>query len=206
MTVIIDTGVCNLTSVYNAMKRLTKHVAISSDSDVIQQAARVILPGVGSAHSGMASLSKKQLANLIPTLKQPVLGICLGMQLLTNESEESTSTDTINCLGCIPTTVNSFIQTRLPLPHMGWNKFNPTCLHPIFKNLTDGEYVYFVHGFNVPISEYTIANCDYGETFSAAIVNKNFIGLQFHPEKSGAIGSQILANFLEMKEEDEMAS
>ncbi|MBE8167137.1 MAG: imidazole glycerol phosphate synthase subunit HisH [Shewanella sp.] len=198
-TVIIDTGVCNLTSVYQAIKRLTDDVVISDEPDIIQKAARVILPGVGSASSGMLSLKDKKLDRLIPELKQPVLGICLGMQLLTIKSQESRSPSAdVDCMGCIPTTVNAFKKNSLPLPHMGWNKINSTNSHPIFNKLTDDAYVYFVHGFNAPISDYTIADCKYSETFSAAISNNNFIGLQFHPEKSGAIGSQILENFIEM--------
>ena len=196
-TVIIDTGVCNLTSVYQAMIRVTDNVVVTNDHDQIGNAARVILPGVGTAPSGMKALADKHLLELIPNLTQPVLGICLGMQLLATSSTEANQRT--RCLGVIPTHVSELDSKGQSLPHMGWNKLLNFDVHPIFNGLDAESYCYFVHSYCVPQCSYTIASCDYGEQFSAGISHNNFIGLQFHPEKSGAVGSKILSNFSKMR-------
>ncbi|WP_133407023.1 imidazole glycerol phosphate synthase subunit HisH [Parashewanella tropica] len=197
-TVIIDTGVCNLTSVYQAVRRITDDVIVSDNPKIIKQAARVILPGVGAAQPGMQSLISKGLVETIQQLTQPVLGICLGMQLLTETSQESSNSSRVNTLGVIPTQVEQLESQGQPLPHMGWNQLS-NMTHPIFDGIADNAFVYFVHSYGAPISGYTIASTDYGNLFSAAIAKDNFIGLQFHPEKSGNTGSAILNNFINLR-------
>ncbi len=196
-TVIIDTGVCNLTSVYQAMIRVTDNVIVTNDADEIKKAARVILPGVGTAAAGMQSLAEKKLIELIPELSQPVLGICLGMQLLTQSSAEANQLT--ECLGVIPAHVTALRAKGQTVPHMGWNKLLEFNTHPIFRGLSQDSYCYFVHSYSVPVSSNTIASCEYGERFSAAIAHNNFIGLQFHPEKSSRAGSRILSNFSKLR-------
>ncbi|PKG59215.1 imidazole glycerol phosphate synthase subunit HisH [Shewanella sp. GutDb-MelDb] len=202
-TVIIDTGCANLSSVRYAFERLLsvderKNLVVTDDITAIKAATRVILPGVGTAGAAMASLHNKQLVEVIKALTQPVLGVCLGMQMLTRVSKErgATATD-CECLGLIPTDIEQLDSKGLPLPHMGWNQITPSA-HPIFNGIDTGAYVYFVHSYRAPISEYTIATAEHGEQFSAAIAKDNFIGLQFHPEKSAAVGAKMLKNFLTM--------
>lgn len=195
-TVIIDTGCANLSSVRYAFERLTSDVVVSDDHQVIKQAARVVLPGVGTAGAAMYALQNKQLISLIQQLKQPVLGVCLGMQLMTERSsEQGRGNSDCNCLGLIPTEISDLDSQDQPLPHMGWNQITPSS-HPLFKNVAKGSYLYFVHSYKAPLSDFTIAQSSYGESFSAAIAKDNFMGVQFHPEKSAKVGSQILANFL----------
>ncbi|WP_163931928.1 imidazole glycerol phosphate synthase subunit HisH [Paraferrimonas sp. SM1919] len=188
---IIDTQCANLASVRYAFERLGASVTLSNDPRVIEQSERLILPGVGSANAAMAKISELGLADTLTSLTQPVMGICLGMQLMTKRSDEGRQ----DCLGLIPTEVVEFEPAGLPLPQMGWNTIKDL-EHPVFAGIEDGSYVYFVHGYCAPISDYTVASSDYGQRFSAAIAYNNFIGLQFHPEKSAAVGEQILTNFL----------
>ena len=194
-TVIIDTGCANLSSVRYAFERLSVCPVITSDAEMIKAARRVVLPGVGSAKAAMASLKQRGLDTLLPTLSQPVLGICLGMQLLCRQSSEGEQITP--CLGIIDTDINQLDTGSQPLPHMGWNAISPVA-HPLFNGIEAGEYVYFVHSFCAPESQYTLARSDYGQVFSAAIGKDNFMGVQFHPEKSAAIGAKILKNFMEM--------
>lgn len=199
-TVIIDTGCANLNSIRYAFERLTDNIIVSDDHDIIKAAKRVVLPGVGTAGAAMESLKNKQLVDLIQNLTQPVLGVCLGMQMLTKQSIEhggrnGDAKETCHCLDLIATSITSLDSQGAPLPHMGWNKITPSS-HPLFKGVKPGSYLYFVHSYKAPLSDYTIAQCEYGETFSAAIAKDNFMGVQFHPEKSAETGSQILANFL----------
>lgn len=195
-TVIIDTGCANLSSVRYAFERLTDDVIVSDDHQVIKAAQRVVLPGVGTAGAAMASLRDKQLVELIQGLKQPVLGICLGMQMMgTLSKEQGSKLIDCECLGLIPTNITELDSQGQPLPHMGWNQIEPSA-HPLFNGIEAGSYLYFVHSYRAPVSEYTIAKCQYGETFSAAIAKDNFMGVQFHPEKSAAVGAAILRNFL----------
>ncbi|NRB23326.1 imidazole glycerol phosphate synthase subunit HisH [Shewanella sp.] len=206
-TVIIDTGCANLSSVRYAFERLSKDVVVSDDHRVIKAATRVVLPGVGTAGAAMASLNNKQLVALIQSLDQPVLGICLGMQIMTDTSKEQGGRDSGNktvaeksaceCLGLIPTAITDLNSQGLPLPHMGWNQISPSS-HPLFKDIPEASYLYFVHSYKAPLSEFTIATCEYGERFSAAIAKDNLMGVQFHPEKSGEVGARILSNFLAM--------
>ncbi|MGI2260799.1 imidazole glycerol phosphate synthase subunit HisH [Shewanella sp. GXUN23E] len=194
-TVIIDTGCANLSSVRFALQRLGDTPLITADPELIRQARRVILPGVGSARAAMQALSAKGLDTLIPTLTQPVLGVCLGMQLMCRQSSEGNAT--VPCLGIIDTEVTELCSGELPLPHMGWNAITPTS-HPLFAGIGTQDYLYFVHSYCAPPGDFTLASCDYGQVFSAAIGRDNFMGVQFHPEKSAAAGALILKNFLEM--------
>lgn len=199
LTVIIDTGCANLSSVRFAFERLNANVIVSADFDVIRSAARVVLPGVGTAGAAMDALKQKNLVELIKSLTQPVMGVCLGMQMLASLSNEhgSRSEQSITCLGLVPTDIGDLDSKGLPLPHMGWNQIEVSD-HPLFVGIENGSYVYFVHSYRAPISEYTLARSTYGESFSAAIGKGNFFGVQFHPEKSAKVGAKILQNFLNM--------
>ncbi len=197
MIVVIDSGVANLASVRAALKRLNVEAEVTSDIQKILAATRVILPGVGSASAAMAQLEAKKLTNVMRNLTQPVLGICLGMQLLFTHSEEGQG---CACLDVIQGAVKQLRpKPDMPIPHMGWNQIKASALHhPLLRGVTGENFVYFVHSFAAPIGGYTLASCDYTETFTAVAGYKNFFGCQFHPERSGPIGSQILKNFLEM--------
>ncbi|MCK8045266.1 imidazole glycerol phosphate synthase subunit HisH [Shewanella sp. 1CM18E] len=205
-TVIIDTGCANLSSVRYAVERLMTELEreslfVSDDIDLIKNAERVILPGVGTAAAAMNALKSKGLVDVIKSLQQPVLGVCLGMQMLTRSSKErGAQSQDCPCLDIIATEIEQLDSKGLPLPHMGWNQITPSD-HPIFDGVSAGSYVYFVHSYRAPISEYTIASAQHGETFSAAIAKDNFIGLQFHPEKSSQAGARMLKNFLNMTKE-----
>ena len=207
--VIVDTGCANLSSVKFAVERLGFEVTITDDVTVIQQAEKVIFPGVGSAKHAMKNIKAKNLVAVLQGLTQPVLGFCLGMQLMTESSTEGKKSSTegnsddntsniVPCLNLIPTTIEPLKAQGNRLPHMGWNTLTQVRNHPIFKGISEGDYFYFVHSFAAPVSEYTIASCEYGSTFSAAIAKDNFIGCQFHPERSSALGSKIIQNFLEL--------
>jgi glutamine amidotransferase len=188
--VIVDYKAGNVQSVMFALERLGINATLSCDFETIKSADKVIFPGVGEASSAMAQLKSRNLDKLLPTLEQPFFGVCLGMQLLCQHSEEG---DT-DLLGIIPLPVKRF-QTDLKVPHMGWNQLEQL-QSPLFAGIGEGEYVYYVHSYYVPMSDYTIAQTSYPEPFSAALHYKNFYAAQFHPEKSGPAGSQILKNFL----------
>lgn len=192
--VIIDTGCANLASLYYAVQRLGFAPKVSSDEKAIRAADKLFLPGVGSAQAAMRQLHERGLIELIKCCTQPLLGICLGMQLLGKKSEEGNT----QTLGLIDTPVMRMSTHGLPLPHMGWNTLLPQENHPLFRDITADNYFYFVHGFAAPISIHTIAKSEYGESFSAAIQQNNFFGVQFHPERSGKTGAQLLKNFLEL--------
>ncbi len=193
--VILDTGCANLASLYYAVQRLGFSPTISADEKNIQAADKLFLPGVGSAQAAMHQLQERGLVELIQNCTQPVLGICLGMQLLGKHSEEG---DT-QTLGLIDATVARMKAPGLSLPHMGWNTLTPRACHPLFDGISNQDYFYFVHGFAMAISACTIAESEYGESFSAAVQHNNFYGVQFHPERSGKSGARLLKNFLELK-------
>jgi glutamine amidotransferase len=195
--VIVNTGCANISSVKFAVERLGKQVTVSDDLAVIKQADKVFLPGVGSANAAMASIEKKQLIGCIQGLTQPVLGICLGMQLMVEQSEESL-TDSTPCLGLIPGQVKRMQVGDLRLPHMGWNTVTPVADAPLFKGIDNDSYFYFVHSFAVAVSEFTMASCNYGMDFSAALHKDNFFGVQFHPERSSDAGAHLLKNFIDL--------
>jgi glutamine amidotransferase len=168
------------------------HAKLTSDLEEIQKADKVIFPGEGEANSAMRQLQADGLDKLIPTLEQPFLGICLGMQLLCRHSEENNTP----MLNIVPLEVKHFVSD-LKVPHMGWNNIY-NLKSPVMDKLAENDFVYFVHSYFVPVSEYTIATADYPAPFSAAVQYKNFYAVQFHTEKSGPTGSKILQNFLQI--------
>lgn len=190
--VIIDYGAGNIQSIKFAIKRLGFDAELSSDAEEIRNADKVIFPGVGEAGSAMKMLVSTGLAKVIPTLKQPVLGICLGMQLMCNHSEEG---DTQG-LGIFDAEVKRFNNT-VKVPQIGWNQITNLETH-LFENVEAGEYVYLVHSYYVPECKDEIARTEYGVNYSTALHRDNFYGVQFHPEKSSKTGEQILANFLKL--------
>lgn len=201
MITVIDSGVANLASVMAALHRLKADAVITSDAATIRKASHVILPGVGAAQPAMAQLESKKLVEAIRALTQPVLGICLGMQLLFTGSEEGAKDEGVtSCLNVIPGVVLRMAGTAdMPVPHMGWNQLKlvkPE--HPLLRGVKSGDFVYFVHSFSVPVGEVTLAATDYGGDFTAVAGHKNFFGCQFHPERSSAVGNRILENFLGM--------
>ena len=190
---IIANGGANIASLRFALDRLGVSSRLTADADELRRAPRVILPGVGAAADAMERLHALGLASVIPTLTQPVLGICLGMQLLFEGSEEG---DT-KCLGILPAQVARFPDRRgFPVPHMGWNQVVSRADSPLTRGLGDGAYVYFVHSYAAPVGPWTEAVTDYGGEFSAIVRHANFHGAQFHPERSSRAGSRLLANFL----------
>lgn len=192
--VIIDTGCANLSSVRFAIERLGYKVTVSLDPTVLQQADKLFLPGVGTAKEAMANLKQRDLIEQIKNLKQPVLGICLGMQMLAELSQEGD----IATLAIIDGTVEKMQVAPLRSPHMGWNQVTPEGNNPLFKDIDNGSYFYFVHSYALPVNSNTIASCYYGKPFSAAVNKNNFYGVQFHPERSGKIGATLIKNFLEL--------
>lgn len=194
--IIIDTGCANLASVKFAIKRLNITPTISDNADEILSADKLILPGVGTAEFAINEINKKGLIPIICQIRQPLLGICLGMQLLGEYSTEGQN-NKINTLNLIPNQTKKLEASNLPLPHMGWNQlhFDDTS-HPLFDGIKSGDFVYFVHSYAMDVNEYTIATCDYGKPFSAMIQKDNFYGMQFHPEKSGKVGARLLQNFI----------
>jgi glutamine amidotransferase len=195
-TVIIDSGGANLASLQFAFERCGARTQVSADPRVIASAPRVVLPGVGSAKDAMQRLRSTAVAELLPRLTQPVLGICLGMQLLFDASEEGPT----ECLGILPGTVQRLRSAPgRPVPHMGWNQIVPAREDPLLEGVAHNDYVYFVHSFAVPASSVTLATADYGTAVSAVVRQGNFWGTQFHPERSAETGGRILQNFLRLQ-------
>ena len=190
--VIIDYKGGNVQSVKFALERLGVEATLTADQEIIRQADKVIFPGEGEANSAMRQLKADGLDEVIPELRQPFLGICLGMQLLCRHSEENDTP----MLDIIPQPVKHF-DTNLKVPHMGWNNIYDL-KSPVMAGLNEQDYVYFVHSYYVPVSSYTIATADYPQPFSAALQYKNFYAMQFHTEKSGSTGAKILRNFLSL--------
>ncbi|MBK8563414.1 MAG: imidazole glycerol phosphate synthase subunit HisH [Saprospiraceae bacterium] len=189
----------NIQSVLNALERLGVAAILTDDPAEIRSAERVIFPGVGEASTAMRYLRERGLDTVIRSLTQPVLGICLGMQLLGEHSEEN---DT-ECLGIVPAKVRRLLGEtstgeRLKVPHVGWNTIQ-SLENQLFENITPNPFFYFVHSYAMELNEATIAQTDYGEAFSSAVQWRNFYGVQFHPEKSAAAGEQLLRNFLNLK-------
>ena len=189
---IIDYGAGNVASVKYALARMGVQAELTSDSEVLLKAEKVIFPGVGHASAAMKALQSKGLDIVIPRLTCPVLGICLGMQLMCSHSAEGD----VDGLGIFTEKVLRF-DNRLKVPHMGWNTIFKVSL-PLFNIIPEHSFVYFVHGFYVPVSKNTVAASYYGTAFSAALQKDNFYAVQFHPEKSGTIGAQILQNFIDL--------
>lgn len=199
---IIKYNAGNVQSVLYALQRLDTNARVTDDVDEIISADKVIFPGVGNAASAMEYLKEKKLDELIVSLKQPVLGICLGLQLLCSSSEEGNT----KCLGIFDSEVKKFddsvFQNKnlvpVKIPHMGWNTIDELS-SPLMNGVPENSYVYFVHSYYAELSSETIATTDYINTFSAAMHKNNFYGVQFHTEKSGLTGEQILKNFLNIK-------
>ncbi|MBC5852170.1 imidazole glycerol phosphate synthase subunit HisH [Vibrio metschnikovii] len=198
--VIIDTGCANIASVRFAIQRLGYDVTLSRQPEVILAADKLFLPGVGTASEAMHNLKQRQLVELIQRLEQPVLGICLGMQLMGRRSQEhgQQAQQEVDCLGLVNGDVQRMQTEDLPLPHMGWNTVTARQGNPLFAGIDPDEYFYFVHSFAIPVGDYTIAECDYGQPFSAAIQQGNYYGVQFHPERSSKVGAKLIDNFLKL--------
>src|SRR5690606_10995296 len=193
--VVIASCGSNLASLVFALERLGVTAPVTEDPDEVHAASHVILPGVGSAGAGMERLRRAGLADVVPTLKQPVLGICLGMQLLFRSSEEDDTT----CLGVIPGEVRRFPSSaEYPVPHMGWNRVSLRGDSPLTAGLEEGGYAYFVHSYAAPVGPWTRAVSEYGIEFTAIVEHENFLGTQFHPERSSHFGAMLLANFLKL--------
>lgn len=195
---IVKYNAGNIFSVINAVRRLGVEPILTDDADTLMSSDRVIFPGQGEAHNAMKYLRERSLDKVIANLKQPVLGICIGQQLLCRHSEEG---DT-DCIGIFPMDVKRFQPTKHEekIPQMGWNSLE-NLKTPLFKGLEEGDFVYFVHSFYVPYSEeYTIAKTNFTLDYSAALHKDNFYATQFHPEKSGRVGEQIIRNFLDVIE------
>lgn len=192
MIAIIQYNAGNITSVQNALERLGYSSVVTDDPKLIQQAEKVIFPGVGEASSAMQYLKEKGLDEVIKNLKQPVLGICLGQQLLCTFSEEGNT----ECLGVFDARVKKF-EPKLKVPHMGWNSVSELQTD-LYKGISTEENFYFVHSFYAEVSQETTAVCDYIVPFSASMQKDNFYATQFHPEKSSQAGEQLLLNFLKL--------
>ena len=193
--VVIGSSGANLASLAFALERLGASAPVTESPERVAAAQRVILPGVGAAAAAMDKLRAARLDRLIPTLTQPVLGICLGMQLLFESSEEGPTP----CLGIIPGRVEHLpVGAGLPIPHMGWNELEALATSPLLAGVDAGAYGYFVHSYAVPPGPATLAAARYGAPFSAVVGHANFFGTQFHPERSSRLGARILENFLEL--------
>lgn len=194
MIAVIDYNMGNICSLGNALGRLGAEWVLTADHDVIRNADRVILPGVGNAAEAMANLQRLQLPELIWKLRRPVLGICVGMQVMCRHSEEGNA----ECMGIFDAKVKRFPAVPgIKVPHMGWSRIS-NLESKLFKGIEKGSYVYFVHSYYAPLCPDTIATSRHPEMYSAALKYENFYGTQFHPEKSGDVGERIIRNFLEI--------
>ena len=194
MIAIVDYKMGNLRSVENALKRLGAEFTVTSDAAVIRSADRVLMPGVGNAAEAMENLRAASLVDVIRSLRRPVLGICVGMQVMCRHSEEGD----VDCLNLFDAHVKRFSPSAdLKVPHMGWNTIG-NLESKLFKGIDGGEYVYFVHSYYPELCSDTIATSRHGVMFSAALKYENFYGTQFHPEKSGDVGERIIENFLRL--------
>lgn len=193
---IVKYNAGNIFSVVNALRRLGVEPVLTDDAETLQKADRVLFPGQGEASTTMQYIREHRLDGIIRSLRQPVLGICIGQQLLCQHSEEG---DT-DCIGVFPLEVKRFqpLQHEEKVPQMGWNSIHHLST-PLFEGIDEGAFIYNVHSFYVPVSDYTIATCDYIHPYSAALHKDNFYTCQFHPEKSGDVGSRIIENFLNLK-------
>ena len=190
---IIDSGGANIASLQFAVERLGIASDLTTDPQTLSRASHVILPDVGAAADCMARLRSAGIVDTIRGLTQPVLGICVGMQLLFESSEEGD----VPCIGLLPGRVHRFANREgLPVPHMGWNQLELRRESPLLEDISSGDYVYFVHSYAAPTSNVTVASTSYGESFSAIVQHGNVYGAQFHPERSARVGSRLLQNFL----------
>ncbi|MEX1011984.1 MAG: imidazole glycerol phosphate synthase subunit HisH [Balneolaceae bacterium] len=183
----------NLASVSNALDRLHASYRISDVPEELEECSGILFPGVGHAASAMEDLEARGLDTWLRETSKPVLGICLGLQLL----YESTAEGECRTLGILPGRLERFDSTEQKVPHMGWNRVEPKVSHPLLDGLSRRDYFYFVHSYYAPVNEYTIAGGTYGVPFAAVAARKNYMGVQFHPEKSGTAGARLLKNFTE---------
>jgi len=201
LIVVIDYKAGNLYNVGNALKYLKADFTVSGDPDVVSQAERVILPGVGSARAAMDSLAEQGLVEVLQGLRVPFLGICLGLQLLFEVSEE----DNTPCLGLLPGAVRRFDSSQIKVPHIGWNQVSGMDVSSqppsiLLEGIPGESFFYFVHSYFAPLeSPFTLGKTDYGSWFGSVAARENFYGVQFHPERSGEIGLKVLQNFLEVQ-------
>lgn len=192
---IIDSGGANIASLLYAFQRLGREARLTTDPSVIRSADRVLLPGVGAAKDAMDRLRGANLIDVIRGLQQPVLGICLGMQLLCEASEE----ENVDCLGIVPGIVTELAATPdCPVPNMGWCKTHQVARDPVLDSVDNDSFFYYLHSFALPVGDCTIATADHERTFSAMVRHDNFVATQFHPERSSTAGARLLRNFLEM--------
>ncbi len=190
---IVDCGGANIASLTNALDRLGIVSSLTRDAGTIANASHVILPGVGAAADAMQKLASHQLPEIITKLSQPVLGICLGMQLLAESSDEDQAT----CLGIVPTIAKKLpASPQSPVPNMGWCQVHQTRDHELFAGIDDDSYFYFVHSFVLAEGDYTLATADHAAPFTAVLAQDNFYATQFHPERSASAGAKLLKNFL----------
>lgn len=189
---IIKYNAGNVQSVMYALDRIGMKYQWTDDERVIASADKVIFPGVGEASTAMAYLHEKGLDQLIPSLKQPVLATCIGMQLLCRDSEENNT----NCMGVFDVPVKRFVSADMKIPHVGWNSIQASGENILMEGLKKEEFVYFVHSYYAPVNPYTSATCDYAQPFSAMLQKDNFYAAQFHAEISGIVGQKIIQNFL----------
>lgn len=195
MIAIVDTGGANIASVQNALERLEMKSHLTSDRKEIESASHVILPGVGAALKSMTQLNERKLVECLRNLKQPVLGICLGMQLLFESSEEGETA----CLGLLPGMVRRIPKAEgFSVPHMGWNQIEFAEENSLTAGIKSGEYFYFVHSYVAPNSQWSTGFCNYSERFPSMVSKGNFHGVQFHPERSAASGVRLLRNFVSL--------
>jgi imidazole glycerol-phosphate synthase subunit HisH len=193
--VIVAAGGANIASLQFALERLGALSEVSADPERIRAASHIILPGVGAAPDAMARIRAARLDALIPALTQPVLGICLGMQLLHEASAEGRT----QCLGIIRGKASRLVDAPgRPVPHMGWNSIEVDTGSRLLAGLNSGDYAYFAHSYALPMHEATVASCRYGVRFSASVARRNFFAVQFHPERSSQVGARLLKNFLAM--------
>jgi len=194
--VIIDNGGANIASLRYALERIGVESELTALAEHIASASHIILPGVGAAGDAMRRLERSGLATVVRDLEQPLLGLCLGMQLLFEPSAE----DDTRCLGAVPGRLERLEPTPdLPVPHMGWNRVQPVHSCPLLDGIGDEEYFYFVHSYAAPVNECTVATAEYGGRFASIVSRGNFFGTQFHPERSARAGQRLLENFLRIR-------
>jgi len=194
MIAIIDYKAGNLASVSNAFSRLETEHQITNNTKDLDQADGVIFPGVGHASAAMKSLRENNLVEWLRQTTKPVLGVCLGMQLLF----ESTDEGPCDTLGIVPGHLKKFDEQQGKVPHMGWNTVKNLKSHPLLTGISANNYFYYVHSYYAPVNKYTVGTCEYISEFTSVVVKDNYYGVQFHPEKSGDIGARLLQNFLDI--------